>query len=94
MNECREILNILNVAAGLSGIVLVFRAVILGKVKHKDIWPELHDPEAKSLSGFRALFQIFIAFWRELVLGLAYLRVSVQRFAHLRNTFKRFSVGL
>ena len=27
-------------------------------------------------------------------MGLAYLRVSVQRFAHLRNTFKRFSVGL
>jgi len=28
------------------------------------------------------------------ILGLAFLRVSVQRFAHLRNTFKRFSVGL
>ena len=26
--------------------------------------------------------------------GKSRLRVSVQRFAHLRNTFKRFSVGL
>jgi len=35
-----------------------------------------------------------ISYKAYLILGLAYLRVSVQRFAHLRNTFKRFSVGL
>jgi toxin ParE1/3/4 len=35
-----------------------------------------------------------ISYKAHLILGLAYLRVSVQRFAHLRNTFKRFSVGL
>ena len=67
--------------------IVAFHALLGPSITVPDLEFKFINSNCLKLNNFIDLIIINIK-------GLAYLRVSVQRFAHLRNTFKRFSVGL